>query len=88
MHIQESYSTWNALRKEVNEAGSEADIISDHEWIAFNLEVVSSDNCSTTLPIKNLILDPTHPFTSEGMEPCDSCKETECIAAGDNPTKK
>ena len=82
MNFQDSYSTWNDLRKEVNAVGSEADSSSNDEWTGFNLEVDDSEDCITVLPIKNLTLNPTHPFTAEGMEPYDSFKETECIVVG------
>ena len=39
------------------------------EWINYNLEVDESEDYVTAIPIKNLILDPTHPFILEGIEP-------------------
>ena len=86
MRFQDSYSTWNTLRKEVNTAGSQTDSSSDDELIDFNLEVGDSEDFLTALLIKNLTLDPTHPFTSEVMEPCGSFKETECVVAAGDPT--
>ena len=51
-----------------------------------NLEVDELEDSLIILPIKNLILDPTHHFMSDGIETCDRFEETECIARGDNPT--
>ena len=82
MHFLDSYYTWNALRKEVNTVSSndeDENYESEDDYINFNSVTDESSEYLTRLLIKNILLNPIHPCTEEGMEPYDSFNETECL---------
>ena len=84
MHFLDSYFTWNVLRKEINTVRSDEEDRSDEEGIQFDHLETDSNEHFTRILARNLLFNPIHPCTDEGMLLYDSFSVKECSVIESN----